>query len=776
VAVLGNRYPFERVLMTVGMRFVTRECVQGLSSQGRCSMRRVFSFRHRATCDDFKPTNLDSKAGAASCVSDTAELSPQKAVVAWLRRRFQPVEGSRWISRKRDLLRCCLSLSLMAVAQSSTSALADVITLDGTSGSTQVSTAIDTSAGGKELQLGFYAQYLVIGGGGSGGTTYRALVGGSDGVGTGGGGGGGFVEGSGKQLSNQSYSITVGAGGIAPTSEGAGNNGGNSAFDNISALGGGGGGGEYSTAKAGGSGGGASGGDGPTTSGGAGTSGQGNAGGGNIASGSIQGSGGGGAGAAGTGIFGGTRGNGGVGRVSSITGASLLYGGGGGGGSYSPFSGGFPGFGGAGGGGNGNGIGNGANGTNGLGGGGGGVGYSGQGGRGGSGVVMVRYDGAQLVRPGSAAVGGTVTEGAGFTVHKFDTVGSTSFNMSDVDLNARLGAVVSSSITGTGDLSFSGPGQLTLNAANTHSGATRAVSGTLNLGHVDALQNSTLDMNSADSGTVNLTQSNQTYNVAGLQGTRDLALGNNTLSVGANNASTNYAGNLSGTGGLAKVGTGTLELSGANGFTGTTDVGAGKLVVNGSTAGGAVTVQNNASLGGSGTLGGSTTFQSGSTHTPGNSPGLQSFTSGLTYNTGSTFEWELIGNTTSGRGSIFDGVNVSGNSLSIFAGVTSSLIFNGASSAVDWTDSFWGSSRDWLVFSSTAGITSGPSIFDTINISNDKNGVSLSAARAGAFFSWSQSGNDLFLNYTNVPEPSSMVILGVVALGVAYRARRKSRA
>lgn len=389
--------------------------------------------------------------------------------------------------------------------------------------------------------------------------------------------------------------------------------------------------------------------------------------------------------------------------------------------------------------------------------------------------MIVRYDGAQLVRPGSAAVGGTVTEGAGFTVHKFDTVGSTSFNMSDVDLNTRLGAVVNSSITGTGDLSFSGPGRLTLNAANTHSGATRAISGTLNVGHVNALQNSTLDMNSADSGTVNLTQSNQTYNVAGLQGTRDLALGNNTLSVGANNASTNYAGNLSGTGGLAKVGTGTLELSGANGFTGTTDVGAGKLVVNGSTAGGAVTVQSGASLGGSGTLGGSTTFLSGSTHTPGNSPGLQNFTSGLTYNTGSTFQWELIGNTTSGRGSIFDGVNVSGSSLSIFSGVTSSLIFNGAGSAVDWTDSFWGSSRGWLVFSSTAGITSGPSIFDTINISNDKNGVSLSAARAGAFFSWSQSGNDLFLNYTNVPEPSSLVIFGVVALGVAYRARRKSR-
>ena len=247
--------------------------------------------------------------------------------------------------------------------------------------------------------------------------------------------------------------------------------------------------------------------------------------------------------------------------------------------------------------------------------------------------------------------------------------------------------------------------------------------------------------------------------------------------VGANNNSTTYSGNLSGTGGVSKVGTGTLNLSGTNAYTGTTDVASGKLLVNGSTAGGAVTVQNTASLGGTGTLNGSTTFLSGSIHTPGNSPGLQTFTSGLTYNTGSTFEWELTSNTTTGRGTIFDAVDVSGSPLLIQSGVTSSLVFNGTGSTVDWTDALWGMNQSWLVFSSAAGITAGSPFFDTINVTNDSNGVSLAAARATAFFSWSRSGNDLILNYSApVPEPTSMAIFGLGALGMAYRARRKAKA
>lgn len=62
---------------------------------------------------------------------------------------------------------------------------------------------------------------------------------------------------------------------------------------------------------------------------------------------------------------------------------------------------------------------------------------------------------------------------------------------------------------------------------------------------------------------------------------------------------------------LTKIGTGTLTLSSNNTYTGSTIVSAGTLLVNGSLSTGAVTVQTNATLGGTGTIGGSVTFDAG---------------------------------------------------------------------------------------------------------------------------------------------------------------------
>lgn len=75
------------------------------------------------------------------------------------------------------------------------------------------------------------------------------------------------------------------------------------------------------------------------------------------------------------------------------------------------------------------------------------------------------------------------------------------------------------------------------------------------------------------------------------------------------------------------------------------------------------------------------------------------------------------------------------------------------------------------MFSSAAGSTAGRGTFGTINISTDKNEISLTSVRAG-LFSWSQSGNDLLLTYTTVPE--TVAIFAFVALYVAWRARRWS--
>lgn len=224
-------------------------------------------------------------------------------------------------------------------------------------------------------------EYLIVAGGG----------GGSDGnAGGGGGGAGGFVEGS-IQLSPGNYTVVVGAGGVGSTvQDGVGQNGANSSFANIVAIGGGRGGGYVSPNGAnGGSGGGGGGPQGPGQGGNAtqtspqGGNGYGFSGAAYMVNANDGGGGGGAGGAA-------TNRNGGPGRASTITGSSVTYGGGGGGARYL----GSAGLGGSGGGGNGGsypGNGNGQNGQANTGGGGGGSGDGPIGGNGGSGIVIVRY-------------------------------------------------------------------------------------------------------------------------------------------------------------------------------------------------------------------------------------------------------------------------------------------------------------------------------------------------------------------------------------------------
>ena len=165
---------------------------------------------------------------------------------------------------------------------------------------------------------------LVVAGGGSGGPD----------VGAGGGAGGVIQNNSFAVTSGTSYTVTVGAGGISTGNLTGGgetsNNGNNSVFGSLTAIGGGKGGRYYSATNGsnGGSGGGSQSSD--VSSVGLGTAGQGNNGG-RLAGGQYQGGGGGGAGAVGGNATSG-GGTGGIGIQSNITGVNTYYGGGGGGG------------------------------------------------------------------------------------------------------------------------------------------------------------------------------------------------------------------------------------------------------------------------------------------------------------------------------------------------------------------------------------------------------------------------------------------------------------
>jgi fibronectin-binding autotransporter adhesin len=157
-------------------------------------------------------------------------------------------------------------------------------------------------------------------------------------------------------------------------------------------------------------------------------------------------------------------------------------------------------------------------------------------------------------------------------------------------------------ITGTGGLTQAGSGTLTLNAANTFSGTTRAAAGTLSLANSLALQNSTLDLNGADTGAVSIDSSLSTATVGALSGSRNLALVNSAnaaLALTVGNANGSYSGALNGSGSLSKAGTGTQTLTGTNTYAGGTTINSGTLQFGQTVsmpASGAVTVSNGGTL------------------------------------------------------------------------------------------------------------------------------------------------------------------------------------
>jgi autotransporter-associated beta strand protein len=186
---------------------------------------------------------------------------------------------------------------------------------------------------------------------------------------------------------------------------------------------------------------------------------------------------------------------------------------------------------------------------------------------------------------------------------------------------------LSGGLSGSGNVIFAQQGgtgawsapTYVLTAAGTNTGSVRVTGSSnsnatiLQLAHVNALQDATLDMATADEGVVQFTVAgNNTYTLGGLAGTRNLSIGGNALRVGGNDQDTEYSGALARTGsgtGLIKEGDGILTLGGTNTY-GDTTIEAGTLVVDGSVDGG-IAIGSAGALGGDGTVAGSVSFLAG---------------------------------------------------------------------------------------------------------------------------------------------------------------------
>lgn len=226
---------------------------------------------------------------------------------------------------------------------------------------------------------------------------------------------------------------------------------------------------------------------------------------------------------------------------------------------------------------------------------------------------------------------------------------------------------------------------------------------------------------------------------------------------------------ISGAGGLWQFGGGTTTLSGNNTYTGTTSVTAGTLIIgaSGSLANTTTTIGVGGTLAGGGTIGGATTIQG--THTPGFSPGTQTFTNGLSYADTATLNWELTANSTAGRGTSYDAVDVTGGSFALATGASIDLTFGGT---VDFLNAFWGLNREWLVVDLSGSATAADS--NVFTIGTITGGANWNPA-LGSFGMLRKDGSTtadaVYLTWTAVPEPSA-ALLGGLGLLVLLRRRR----
>ncbi|WP_322894248.1 MULTISPECIES: autotransporter domain-containing protein [unclassified Yoonia] len=132
-------------------------------------------------------------------------------------------------------------------------------------------------------------------------------------------------------------------------------------------------------------------------------------------------------------------------------------------------------------------------------------------------------------------------------------------------------------------------------------------------------------------------------------------------------ASVDASGVFAGTGSLTKHGAGGLTLSGDNSYSGATMVSGGVLTVDGSIASSNLTtVQQNAVLGGSGTVG-NLTIASGGTLGAGNSIGTLSVAGDLTFADGARFEVETDSQGNADRVDVTGRANLSGSVFALTA-------------------------------------------------------------------------------------------------------------
>jgi fibronectin-binding autotransporter adhesin len=192
----------------------------------------------------------------------------------------------------------------------------------------------------------------------------------------------------------------------------------------------------------------------------------------------------------------------------------------------------------------------------------------------GSGTGRVNLDGGTLTVGGADGIrgtgafnlgGGTLSLGSDLTssTAMILTSGSTSYITTN-DHDAALAGTIS----GSGSLVKLSGGTLTLWGDNSYSGGTVLSYGTIGLGSSTAL----------GTGLVSITGDATLALGDGIEVANDLVVSSTAVSLDVDQGEATVSGDISGSGGIAKTGAGTLTLSGTGSYGGDTQIAAGRLV------------------------------------------------------------------------------------------------------------------------------------------------------------------------------------------------------
>ena len=333
---------------------------------------------------------------------------------------------------------------------------------------------------------------------------------------------------------------------------------------------------------------------------------------------------------------------------------------------------------------------------------------------------LLKTGAGTLTLSGANTYSGGTTVSAGTLQGNATSLQGNILDNANVTFNQTSAGTYAGILSGTGSLLKVGSSTLTLTGANTYIGGT-TVSGGILQGTTTSLQG-----NIQDNARVTFNQSTTGTYAGIISGTGSLFKlgtgtvilsgantysGGTTVSAGvlqgdttslqrniANSANVTfdqttdgtYSGVMSGSGSLTKIGAGTLSISAANTYTGVTTIDAGRLAVDGSLSSN-VLVGPAGTLGGSGTIGGGVTNQG--TVADGNSIGTLTVGGDFTQAAGSAMDVEIdnLGTT--------PGVN---NDLVSVGGTTT---LGGGTVNVDAAPGSYLAGTQYTFLTSTAGVS-----------------------------------------------------------------------